>query len=84
MHSTAHTRPARNGLGRPARRFRSPVRIVDNPTGRGWRLYVAGYRWHHGLFGAGLVGFGALLVLVGFILAISDKKDWPWPLIDRY
>jgi hypothetical protein len=42
----------------------------------GRRLYLAGYRIHHGLVGLALVGFGAVLVL-------HDLADWPFPLIDR-
>ena len=35
----------------------------------GKRLYLAGYRVHHGLFGAGLVALG-----VAFML--HDRRDW--------
>lgn len=40
------------------------------------RCYIAGRRLHHGLFGAGLT-------LLGVLLTWHDRRDWPWPLIDR-
>lgn len=42
----------------------------------GPRVYVAGYRLHHGA-----VGFA--LALLGVGLMLHDWKDRPWPLRDR-
>ena len=41
----------------------------------GRRLYLAGYRVHHGLAGVLLIG-------AGFALVAHDWKDRPWPLKD--
>ena len=35
------------------------------------RVYVAGYRLHHGL-----VGLGA--AIVGAVLMLHDRRDFPW------
>lgn len=50
----------------------SPVlRVTPNR-----RCYVLGYRLHHGLFGAILAAFGA-------VLTYHDRRDFPWRLRDR-
>lgn len=43
---------------------------------KGRRVYLFGHRIHHGAVGVGLA-------LVGAVLAYHDRRDWPWPLIDR-
>lgn len=43
---------------------------------KGRRVYLFGHRIHHGAVGVGLAVAGALL-------AYHDRRDWPWPLIDR-
>lgn len=40
------------------------------------RCYLLGRRVHHGLI-------GALAALIGLVLAVHDRRDWPWPLRDR-
>jgi hypothetical protein len=40
------------------------------------KVYIVGLRIHHGLAGAAMLALGAVLV-------IHDRRDWPWPLIDR-
>lgn len=40
------------------------------------RLYVGGQRVHHGLV-------GAALLVVGAVLVWDDRRDFPWPLVDR-
>ena len=40
------------------------------------RVYIAGYRIHHGLAGLVLAGVGAALVA-------HDWRDRPWPIRDR-
>lgn len=44
-------------------------------TGPGPRVYVRGRRIHHGLA-------GAVLVVVGAVLCLHDRRDWPWRLQD--
>lgn len=36
-----------------------------------WRVYLAGYRLHHGLVGCFFVGFGMTLIW-------HDRADFPW------
>lgn len=40
------------------------------------RLYVFGYRLHHGLT-------GAVLAALGLGLVVHDARDFPWRLRDR-
>lgn len=40
------------------------------------RVYVGRYRLHHGAFGVALTIFGTLM-------AYHDRRDWPFPFIDR-
>lgn len=40
------------------------------------RLYVQGRRVHHGLVGALLLPLAAWMVW-------DDRRDFPWPLVDR-
>jgi len=42
----------------------------------GRRLYIAGYRLHHGLA-------GVLLIAIGVALVAHDARDFPWPVKDR-
>lgn len=42
----------------------------------GRRVYIRGKRIHHG-------PVGLVLTLVGALLAYHDRRDWPWPFIDR-
>lgn len=39
------------------------------------RVYICGYRVHHGLVGAALAAAGILLVW-------HDRRDFPWPVVD--
>lgn len=43
---------------------------------RSRKLYVGKHRVHHG-------AFGVFLTIVGTLLAYHDRRDWPWPFIDR-
>jgi hypothetical protein len=47
------------------------VRVTSNR-----RLYVFGFRLHHGLT-------GAVLAVLGTVLAVHDAADFPWRLRDR-
>lgn len=40
------------------------------------RVYVGRRRIHHG-------AFGVALTLIGVLLAWHDRRDWPFPFIDR-
>jgi hypothetical protein len=44
------------------------------PQGR--PRYPFGRRLHHGLA-------GAVLALVGIVLMVDDRHDWPWPMHRR-
>lgn len=43
---------------------------------QGRRLYLSGYRIHHGLV-------GLVLLAVGAALAFNDRHDWPFRLVER-
>lgn len=71
------------------------VRIEIGNGHPGARLYVRERRWHHGrtgeaLCGAGLIAtaagaelVGSALIAVGALLMVHDRRDWPWPTVER-
>lgn len=69
--------------------------MMPPPTGIGslirvdrerWRVWVCGYRCHHGLVGVALVGAGllvsspagAVLFMAGVACVVDDWPDRPW------
>lgn len=48
-----------------------PIRVT-----RSRRVYVGRHRIHHG-------AFGVALTLIGVLCAYHDRRDYPWPFIDR-
>jgi hypothetical protein len=56
----------------------------------GRRLYIAGFRIHHGLAGVALILGGVMLggrmgvamIMVGLVLVVHDRHDAPWPPLD--
>lgn len=43
---------------------------------RNWRVFIAGRRLHHGLFGAWLTALGLLAMF-------DDRRDFPWRTRDK-
>ena len=48
--------------------------LVDVDIGKR-QVYVKGRRLHHGLV-------GAIAILAGIVLAVHDRKDFPWSIHD--
>lgn len=53
-----------------------PIHVLKPRITRSRKVYVGRHRVHHG-------AFGVLLTLVGVLMAWHDRKDAPWPFIDR-
>lgn len=52
------------------------IRVEIGNGHPGPRLYVKGRRIHHGLT-------GAVTAVIGAVLCLHDRRDWPWPTVDR-
>ena len=71
----------------PLTRAEPMVFFIEWPK-EGWRLYVGGWRVHHGLAGELLLldglrrrsRFGLLEILVGGYMFADDWRDWPFAL----
>ena len=48
-----------------------PVKVT-----RSRRVYIGKYRLHH-------FWFGVALTVAGLICSYHDRRDYPWPFIDR-
>lgn len=65
----------------------SPVLIRSRGL-PGPRVWVVGWRIHHGLAGAvvlplALIAHQPALAFVAALAVVHDRRDWPWPIHER-